>query len=143
MKNLCFLAAPFSKSKLLTFGIFNESNIWAKVYHVFKLREYQTFGLMKMHNICKIWFASNIFSLWKRLVYDWPSKMLFLTFCLFPLPKFLKTIVKNHIMILRFLRNFYYVTNIFDLHIFENEMAVLLIFLFQFARICILVLYFF
>ena len=28
------LVAPFSKSKLLTFGIFNESNIWAKVYHI-------------------------------------------------------------------------------------------------------------
>ena len=24
--------------KLLTFGIFNESNIWEKVYHVLKLR---------------------------------------------------------------------------------------------------------
>ena len=36
MKNLCFLAAPFSKNKLLTFGIFNESNIWAKVFE--KLR---------------------------------------------------------------------------------------------------------
>ena len=128
MKNLCFLAAPFSKNKLLTFGIFNESNIWAKVYHIwkievygatklgnivfwnlfskqmsakslklfsppttkrqpckvfaklngnhllmasiFKLHEYQTFGLMQMHNMCKIWFANNIFSLWKRLVYD-------------------------------------------------------------------------
>ena len=29
MKNLCFLTVPFSKNKLLTFGIFNESNIWA------------------------------------------------------------------------------------------------------------------
>ena len=24
--------------KLLTFGIFNESNIWAKVYHILKMR---------------------------------------------------------------------------------------------------------
>ena len=39
--------------------------------NIFKLHEYQTFGLMKMHNMCKIWFANNIFSLWKRLVYDW------------------------------------------------------------------------
>ena len=37
MKNLCFLVAPFSKNKL-TFGIFNESNIWAKVYQFEKLR---------------------------------------------------------------------------------------------------------
>ena len=32
-----FLAALFSKSKLLTSGIFNESNIWAKVYHIWKI----------------------------------------------------------------------------------------------------------
>ena len=38
--------------------------------NIFKLHEYQTFGLMKMHNMCKIWFANNIFSLWKSLVYD-------------------------------------------------------------------------
>ena len=31
---LCFLATLFSKNNLLTFGIFNESNIWAKVYHI-------------------------------------------------------------------------------------------------------------
>ena len=30
--------------------------------NIFKLHEYQTFGLMKMHNMCKIWFANNIFS---------------------------------------------------------------------------------
>ena len=35
---MCFLAAPTSKNKLLTFGIFNESNIWAKVYPIEKLR---------------------------------------------------------------------------------------------------------
>ena len=153
MKDLCFLGTPFSKNKLLTFGIFNESNIWAKVYHIlkievcesiiveitgirscyfsslnivqinlitrtqkqrenqqysilkaflkkmsaksskkikkspstikqqlckvfaklngnhllmaniFKLHKYNTFGLMKMHNICKMRFRNNIFSL--------------------------------------------------------------------------------
>ena len=31
--------------------------------NIFKPHEYQTFGLMKMHNMCKIWFANNIFSL--------------------------------------------------------------------------------
>ena len=30
---------------------------------IFKLHEYQTFRLMKMHNMCKIWFANNILSL--------------------------------------------------------------------------------
>ena len=29
---------------------------------VFKLHEYQTFNLMKMHNMSKIWFANNKFS---------------------------------------------------------------------------------
>ena len=32
----CFLMALFSKQKLITFGIFNESNIRAKVYHIWK-----------------------------------------------------------------------------------------------------------
>ena len=31
--------------------------------NIFKLHEYQTFGLMKMHNMNKIWFVNNIFSL--------------------------------------------------------------------------------
>ena len=29
-----FLVDPFSKSKLLTFWIFNESNIWPRFYHI-------------------------------------------------------------------------------------------------------------
>ena len=41
---------------------------WTETNHlsmasIFKLHEYQTFGVMKMHNMCKIWFANNIFSL--------------------------------------------------------------------------------
>ena len=31
--------------------------------NIFKLHEYQTFGLMKMDNMSKIWFANNKFSL--------------------------------------------------------------------------------
>ena len=38
--------------------------------NVFKLHEYKTFCLTKIHNMCKIWFANNIFSLLKSLVYD-------------------------------------------------------------------------
>ena len=41
------------------------------IANIFKLHEYQTFGLMKMHNMCKIWFANKIFSLWKSLVFDY------------------------------------------------------------------------
>ena len=41
--------------------------------NIFKLHEYQTFGLMKMHNMCKIWFANNIFSLlrWNKKYFSW------------------------------------------------------------------------
>ena len=35
------------------------------VANIFKLYKYRTFSLMKMHSMCKIWFASNIFSLWR------------------------------------------------------------------------------
>ena len=38
--------------------------------NISKLHECRTFGLIKMHNTCKIWFANNIFSLWESLVYD-------------------------------------------------------------------------
>ena len=59
---------------------------------------------------------------------DWftingPSKMLFFTFCLFPLPTFLKTFVKNLLMDFEVLSNFYYVTNVFYLHICKYETA--------------------
>ena len=33
----CFLMALFSEQKLITFGIFNESNIRANVYHIWKI----------------------------------------------------------------------------------------------------------
>ena len=38
--------------------------------NIFKLHEYQTFGLMQMHNMSNTWFAYNKFSMWKSLVYD-------------------------------------------------------------------------
>ena len=38
--------------------------------NILKLHEYQTFGLMKIPNMCKIWYANKIFSLWKSLIYD-------------------------------------------------------------------------
>ena len=34
----CVFRGYFFKAKLLTSWIFNESNIWAKVYHIWKLR---------------------------------------------------------------------------------------------------------
>ena len=38
--------------------------------NIFKL-QLQTFGLMKMCNMSKIWFGNNKSSLRKRLIYDW------------------------------------------------------------------------
>ena len=52
---------------------------------------------------------------------DGPSKKLVFNVCLFPFSKFQMVIVKNQVLI-----KFCYVTNIFDLHIFDNELAALL-----------------
>ena len=38
MKNLFFWWLLFQMKKLLTFGIFNESNIWAKIYYIKKYK---------------------------------------------------------------------------------------------------------
>ena len=43
--------------------------------NIFKLHEYQAFGLMNMHNRCKIWFANKIFSLLR-----WNKKVFFMIF---------------------------------------------------------------
>ena len=111
--------------------------------NIFKLHEYKTFGLMKMHNMSKIWYANNIFSLWKRLVYDQRAvENAIFYFLPFPFPQISKDLSKILKRILRVLSNFYYITNIFDLCIFENEKTALLFF-FQYPWICILVLYFF
>ena len=53
-------------------------------------------------------------------------KCYFSIFVLFPFSKFQMTIVKNLTRISRVLSNFYYVKNIFHLHIFVNETATLL-----------------
>ena len=41
--------------------------------NIFKLHKYQTFGLMKTRNMCKIWFANKIFSLlrWNKKYFSW------------------------------------------------------------------------
>ena len=68
-KTLKHFGAPTTKWRpCKVFSILNGNHLL--MANVFKLYKYQTFNLMKMHNMCKIWFANNIFSLWKRLVYD-------------------------------------------------------------------------
>ena len=51
--------------------------------NIFKLHEYQTFGLMKIHNMCKIWFASKIFSLirWNKYFHDFSRDFSCQKFC--------------------------------------------------------------
>ena len=46
------------------------------IANIFKLHEYQTFDLMKMHNRWKIWVANKIFSLfrWNKKYFSWFSK---------------------------------------------------------------------
>ena len=48
--------------------------------NIFKPHEYQTFGLMKMHNMCKIWFANKMFSLlrWNKNYFSWFFKRFWL-----------------------------------------------------------------
>ena len=56
-----------------TFAKLNVNNLL--MANIFKLHEYQTFGLMKMHDMCTIWFANNIFSLLR-----WNKKYFFMVF---------------------------------------------------------------
>ena len=48
--------------------------------NIFKLHQYKIFGLMKVHNMCKIWFANNIFSLlrWNKKYFSWVFKGFYL-----------------------------------------------------------------
>ena len=66
-KSLMFFGPPTTKWR--SCKIFTKLN-GQYLVNIFKLHECKTFDLMKMHNICKIWFANSIFSLWKSLVYD-------------------------------------------------------------------------
>ena len=121
-KCLMFFGPPTTKWRPCKFFAKLNRN-YLLMANIFKVHEYETFGLMKMHNKWKIWFANTIFSLWKAwFTINGPPKMLFFNFCLFSFSKFQIIIVKNLIM------HFYSITNIFDLHIFENETVTLLIF---------------
>ena len=51
MKHLFFWWLLFQMKKLLTFGIFNESNIWAKVYYIYKKMRYRGQILLKLRAI--------------------------------------------------------------------------------------------
>ena len=69
LKVWCFLVhPPQNGNPVKLFAKLKENRLL--MVNIFKCHEYQPFGLMKMHNICKFWFGNNIFSLWQSLVYD-------------------------------------------------------------------------
>ena len=68
-KSLKVFGPPTTKWRpCKTFAKLNHNHLL--IDNIFKLHEYKTFGSMKLHIMCKIWFPNNIFSLWKNLVYD-------------------------------------------------------------------------
>ena len=61
-----------------------------------KLRNYQIFGLMELHNLSKGQLADRIFKLWKSCVYDYRAvEQKLLKFWLFNFSNFQTTFVKN------------------------------------------------
>ena len=67
--SLKFLGSPTTKWRpCKIFEKLNEN--YYLIANTFKLHKYQTFGLMKMHNMRKTGFASNKFHLRKSSVYD-------------------------------------------------------------------------
>ena len=71
-KSLKFFGPPTTKWRpCKIFAKLNGNHLL--MANIFKLHEYQTFGLMKMHNMCKIWFANKIFSLlrWNKKYFSW------------------------------------------------------------------------
>ena len=94
-KSLKFPGPPITKLRLFkTFAKLNGNHLL--MTNIFKFHEYQTFGLMKMHNMNKIGFANNELSLLKVwFTINGPSKMPFFNVCLFCFSKFQMNIVKN------------------------------------------------
>ena len=94
-KSLKFFGPPTTKWRpCKIFAKLNGNHLLMVI--IFKLHQYQTFSLMRNHNIWKVWFANKIFSLSKSLVYDWRAvEYCIFNFCFSPSPKFQITIVKN------------------------------------------------
>ena len=105
---------------------------WTEINHllmaiIFKHHKYQTFGLMKMHNMCKTWIMQFVKTFGFRLTGRWKCYFLIFAFSLYPNFKCLLSKILQWIFSV--LSNFCYFANIFDLHIFDNKTAALFIFL--------------
>ena len=83
--------------------------------NIFNFHKNETFGVLKMHNMSKIWFANNKFSFWKNLVYD------FLIFVFFIFPNF--NWLFSKILVSKGSYEVLVRQNIFDPHTFDNEMT--------------------
>ena len=71
-KSLKFFGPPTTKwGPCKMFATLNRNHLL--MANILKPCEYQTFGWIKMHNMCKIWFANKIFSLlrWNKNYFSW------------------------------------------------------------------------
>ena len=134
------LGATIKKWRLCkTFGKLNRNHLL--IANIFKLHEYQTFGLMKMHNICKIWFANNIFSLWESFIYDQQAvEQAIFKFLPFPFFQIWNDYCQKSYNEFWGFLVISTTSKIFLIYTFLNMKGWPF---FQFARICILFLYFF
>ena len=100
-KSLKFFGPPTTKWRpCKIFAKLNGNHLL--MANIFKLHEYQTFGLMKMHNIYKIWFASNIFSLvrWNKMYFhDFSSIMKILAIKRWFPFNFAKVLLDHHFVV--------------------------------------------
>ena len=102
-KRMCCKSLKFfcpSMTKIRLFKVFlNLYRNHLLMADIFKLNKYQTFGLMKMYKMSKIWYAYNNFSLWKSLLFDKLGVKNFVfkigAFLFFQVLKLLWTIFKN------------------------------------------------
>ena len=86
------------------------------ITNIFELHEYQVFGLMKMHNMSKVWFA-NI----KFILLRWNKKHFLWVFKGFQLPKIvwdLNCAFSRHFSITRF--DILIFSNVIQLHLEMN-----------------------
>ena len=93
--------------------------------NIFNLHKYQTFGLLKIHNMSKSLICQQKIQFVKKLGLQ-SSYFLIWPFFIFPNFKWLLSkIIWNYHPFLWWisgvLMKFYYLTNIFDLHTFDNE----------------------
>ena len=87
-KSLKFFGPPTTKWRPCEFFVKLNGN-HLLMANIFKLHKYQTFGLLELHNMSKIWFANIKFSLWKTwFTINGLSKMLFHFIASFIFPNF-------------------------------------------------------